>query len=375
MDDLFVSPDWESCPDSSLEVGSDYVYCIGDEPFSSVAIRGRVIFNDGVTAVLQVTDRYEECCFLVLDYDEVRQFIPEFHYPDAQTSHNEYLCLDVETESTLFERDSDTDAIGEYNYDDIGKLVFTPLDPYRFRMDRIKKLFIYRMKEIEREREDKRNSYDSTITVELPELTIDEMCQEYDQQRGNPNSDDELFYSLNRSIKWLTQRNCAIVAAWRGEYNRKANNGRNNELQQKIRAIGYSVIRVKGCYAEIGEPLKKENSFLVFDLDDSKDFMQDIYTLSEHYEQDCFLYKPVDEEVAYLVGTNDNYGKGKIDRAGFMKINSETASEFTKVAAGTISFVKNSDDAPVSPEKVVNASPVFGEFRKKRDLYKFRAAM
>ena len=230
-------------------------------------------------------------------------------------------------------------------------------------------------RKIEREREAKRNSYDSTITVELPELTIDEMCQEYDQQRGNPNSDDELFYSLNRSIKWLTQRNCAIVTAWRGEYNRKANNGRNNELQQKIRAIGYSVIRVKGCYAEIGEPLKKENSFLVFDLDDSKDFMQDIYTLSEHYEQDCFLYKPVDEEVAYLVGTNDHYGKGKIDRAGFMKINSETASEFTKVAAGTISFVKNSDDAPVSPEKVVNVSPVFGEFRKKRDLYKFRAAM
>lgn len=112
-------------------------------------------------------------------------------------------------------------------------------------------------------------------------------------------------------------------------------------MQQKLRALGYGVIRVKGCYAEIGRPLEKENSFLVFDLEDTKDFMQNIYDLSEYNEQDCFLYKPVDEEVAYLVGTNDHYGKGKIDLAGFMKINSETADAFTKVASGTISFEKD----------------------------------
>lgn len=342
LNELFARSDWEFCPDSSLDVGSDYVYHLGDDDFSSVSIRGRVLFNDGVTAVLQVINRNEECCFQVLGYDEVRKYIPEFHDPDAQASRKEYLCLDVETESNLFERDSDSDAIGAYYLDDNGELLFTPVDPFRFRMDRIKKLFTNRLAEMEKEEEDKQKSYDSTISIDLSGLAIDEMYQEYDQQHGNPNSDEELRHSLNRSIQWLRHRNCAILSAWRGKYNRKENDGRNSTLQKKLRALGYGVIRVKGCYAEIGRPLEKENSFLVFDLDDSEDFMQNIYDLSEYYEQDCFLYKPVNEEVAYLIGTNDDYGKGKIDLAGYMIINSETASAFTKAASGIISFEKNS---------------------------------
>ena len=113
LDEFFARPDWEFCPDSSLDVGSDYVYHIGGDDFSSVSIRGRVLFNDGVTAIMQVTNRYEECFFEILYYNEVRRFFPEFKDPDAH-SQNEYLCLDVETESNLFARDPETDAIGEY---------------------------------------------------------------------------------------------------------------------------------------------------------------------------------------------------------------------------------------------------------------------
>lgn len=151
LDELFARPDWESFPDSSLDVGSDYVYLIGDDDFSSVAIRGHVLFNDGVTAILQVTNRYEECFFNILYYNEVKRFFPEFKDPDAQRL-KEYLCLDVETESNLFERDPETDVIGKYHFDDEGQWEFTPVDPIRFRMERLKKLLIYRMKEMERER-------------------------------------------------------------------------------------------------------------------------------------------------------------------------------------------------------------------------------
>ena len=337
---LFDRPDWESCPDSSLDVGSDYVYHIGDDVLYSVSIRGHVLFNDGVTAILRVTNRYEECFFEILYYNEVRRFFPEFKDPDAH-SQNEYLCLDVETESHLFERDPETDAIGTYHLDEHEQWVFTPVDLVRFRMERIKKLLVYLVAEKEKKEEEKQKSYDSTISIDLSDLAIDEMYQEYDQQHGNPNSDEELRHSLNRSIQWLRHRNCAILSAWRGKYNRKENDERNSTLQKKLRVFGYGVIRVKGCYAEIGRPLEKENSFLVFDLDDSEDFMQNIYELSEYNEQDCFLYKPVDEEVAYLIGTNDDYGKDRIDLAGFMRINSETADAFTKVSNGTISFQKN----------------------------------
>ena len=333
LDELFARPDWESFPDSSLDVGNDDV-------LYSVSIRGHVLFNDGVTAILRVTNRYEECFFEILYYNEVRRFFPEFKDPDAH-SQNEYLCLDVETESNLFERDPETDAIGTYHLDEDEQWVFTPVDLVKFRMERFKKLLVYLVAEKEKEEEEKQKSYDSTISVNLSDLAIDEMYQEYDEQHGNPTSDNDLHRSLKRSIDWLNHRNCAIVTAWRGKYKRKENNERNRTLQKKLRALSYGVIRVKGCYAEIGKPLEKENSFLVFDLEDSEDFMQNIYNLSEHYEQDCFLYKPVDEEVAYLVGTNDHYGKGKIDLAGFMRINSETAEAFTKVASGIISFEKN----------------------------------
>ena len=322
-------------------MGRDYVYHIGDDDFSSVSIRGRVLFNDGITAILQVINRYEECCLEILHYDEVKRFFPEFKDPDAQRL-KEYLCLDVETETNFFYRDPKTDEIGYYYFDTDGEWTFSPIDAHEFRMQRIQKLFIYRIKEMEKEQEEKQKPYDSIITVGLSGLAIDEMEQEYDQQHGNPTSADELHRGLNRSFHWLTHRNCAILTAWRGNYNRKENDERNSTLQKKLRALGYGVIRVKGCYAEIGRPLEKENSFLVFDLDDSEDFMQNIYDLSEYYEQDCFLYKPVDEDVAYLIGTNDDYGKGKIDLAGYMKINSETASAFTKVASGIISFEKNS---------------------------------
>ena len=337
LTELFARPDWENYLDNSLEIGCDYVYPVSDE----TAIRGRVLFNDGVTAILQVTNRYEECFFEILYYDEVKRFFPQFTDPDAKKL-KEYLCLDVETESNLFFRDPDTDIIGHLHFDENGKFVFSPLDENEFRIERFKKLITYRLAEMGKEEEEKQKSYESTISVDLSALAIDEMYQEYDQQHGNPNPDDVFYRSLKRSIHWLTHRNCAIVTAWRGKYNRKANDARNNELQQKLRALGYGVIKVKGCYAEIGRPLEKENSFLVFDLDDSKNFMQNIYDLSEYYEQDCFLYKPVDEEVAYLVGTNDDYGKDRIDLAGYLTINSETADAFTKVASGIISFEKNS---------------------------------
>ena len=145
LNEAFARPDWESCPDSSLDVGNDYVYRIGDDDFSSVAIRGRVLFNDGVTAILKVTNRYEECFFEILYYNEVRRFFPEFKDPDDHSQDeylcfpDEYLCLDVETESHLFERDPETDAIGTYHLDEDEQWVFTPVDLVRFRMERIKK--------------------------------------------------------------------------------------------------------------------------------------------------------------------------------------------------------------------------------------------
>ena len=336
LDELYARPEWEDI-ESSLNVGCDYIYYVSNE----TSIRGRVLYNDGVTAILQVTNRYVECFFEILYYKEVKRFFPWFNDHEAQTSRKEYLCLDVETETNLFSRDTDTNKIGHYHIDERGQYVFTPIDECEFRMQRCKKLLIYRMKEIERERNAKQSSYNSTVTVCLDDTLIREMYQEYDKQHGISAKDDVLHHGINRSIYWLTHRNCAILSAWRGTYSRKENDKRNKELQQSLRSLGYGVIRVMGCYAEIGKPIEKENSFIAFDLSDTDNFMENIYNLSEHYDQDCFLYKPIDEETAYLIGTNDDYGKGKIDLVGYLHINNESTENFTKDASGTISYSKN----------------------------------
>ena len=338
LDDF--KPDWAICPDASLEVGCDYVYHLTEE----ICMRGHVLFNDGVTAILKITNRYEECWFHVLYYQEIKEFFPAFVDLEA-TRLSEYLCLDVETEDLIFFRDPDDDVIKSWKEDDNGEWKLCAVDLTTFRIGRFKKMLLHELTRIEKEQQEKEQreeeNYDTVIRAYLDDTVIQNMYKEYDQDHGNKESDEVLYYSLKRTIDWLNNRNCAIISAWRSSYTRSEKDKRNRELQRTLREYGYGVIRVKGCYAEIGRPIEKENSYLVFDLDDSDGFIDNIYTQSEKYEQDCFLYKPKDEHVAYLIGTNDVYGKGKIDIAGIMRINSEKAENYTEVKSNRISFEKN----------------------------------
>lgn len=333
--------------ESSLSIGNRYHYTVAYWGSEELYIEGNVVFNDGVTAIIKVIDSYEECWCEVLYYNEVKQYIPSFFDPEAKRL-TEYLCIDVEEQCNIFFRDPDTDKIMLHHYDEEGNHSLIPADATKFRMERIKKLFFHNLEEWQKNEKAKaeaaKKKYGSLIRVYVLENAIENMYDEYDKLKGNPSSDDTLSYSLNRSLYWLNNRNCAILTAWRGSYSKAENNHRNQELQNSLRNLGYGVIRVKGCYAEVGRPVEKENSFLVFDLDDTPDFKDKIYEQSERYEQDCFLYKALDEEVAYLIGTNDNFGKGKFITAGALRINSNDAENFSEVASGRVSFERNNSE-------------------------------
>ena len=316
-----------------LSVGQKYVYHIDDE----ITISGTVVFNDGVTAIIKVTDRYGEGYFEIIYYKELRQIFPFFHDAEAQ-SLTEYLCLDVETEYNLFYRDPDGGTLMKQCYDEDGSFNPIPLDSSIFRKERLKKKLIYELGKIDAEKEERfKNATSPVVNVELPQSAMDEALQDFETDSDG----DVLHYSLNRTVFWLNNRNCAILSAWRGEFSRTENDRRNNELQQSLRSLGYGVIRLKGCYAEVGQSIGKENSYLVFDLEDTQEFRDIIYEHSERYNQDCFLFKPVNEDNAYLIGTNDNYGKGKVDNVGILHINSVTAENYSEVGSGRISFEKS----------------------------------
>lgn len=332
-------PDWADCPNQGLEVGCDYLYYFDEE----VCMRGHVLYNDGVTAILKVVNRYEECCFHVFHYDEIKQFYFAFIDPET-TRLSEYFCLDVETENLLFFRDPDDDVIKNWREEKNGEWKLCEVDPVAFRIERMKKVFLSQFTKFLKEKEDERKkeaeAFDSVINVDLDDTAIQDMYKEYDQEHGNPSSDDTFSYSLNRSLHWLNHRNCAVLTAWRGHYSRSENDNRNRNLQRTLRESGYGVIRVKGFYTAVDKTIERENSFLVFDLNDSNDFLENIYVQSEFYEQESFLYKPIDENVAYLIGTNDEYGKCNIDIAGVMRINSDVSENYSKINSGKISFEK-----------------------------------
>lgn len=318
-----------------LSLGQEYRYYVDDE----VYVEGKVVSNDGVTAIIKVTDRYGEGFFQILYYKEVRQYFPAFRDDEAERL-TEYLCLDIETECNLFFRDPESDAIMLQYFDENDKFSPIPADVFKFRMERIKKKLIFELKKMEdAEKEKAANLTDPLVNVDVSSSALDDMYNDFDKERGN--EDEKFEYSLNRSVHWLNNRNCAILTAWRGNYNRSENNKRNQELQQALREFGFGVIRVKGCYPEIGKEVDKENSFLVIDLEDTPDFREIIYEHSERYEQDNFLYKPVDEEKAYLIGTNDNYGKDKVEYIGVLHINKYDAEQYSEIGSGRISFEKD----------------------------------
>lgn len=117
-----------------LSKGKFYRYDVNDE----VYIEGQVVSNDGVTAIIKVTDRYGEGFFEILYNKEIRQFFPSFRDKEAE-SLTEYLCLDIETECNLFFRDPDSDTIMLRVYNDNNECSLIPAEPFKFRMERLKR--------------------------------------------------------------------------------------------------------------------------------------------------------------------------------------------------------------------------------------------
>jgi len=146
--------------------------------------------------------------------------------------------------------------------------------------------------------------------------------------------------SLNRAVYWINKTDCANITAWRSGNKRAINDANNRELQETLRAMGYGVIKLQGFYAEVGQDVSKENSFLVFDQNDDPNFYENLYKLSEKFDQDCFLYKAAEEDIAYLIGTNEDFIRDNGERveAGRLRIGNISAKIYSEIGSGRISF-------------------------------------
>ena len=185
------------------------------------------------------------------------------------------------------------------------------------------------------------------IEILLPEFEIEDLV-EVQAVSKEPISQDEgqdlsilpVNASLNRAVYWIKKTDCANITAWRSGNKRAINDANNRELQETLRAMGYGVIKLQGFYAEVGQDVSKENSFLVFDQNDDSNFYENLYKLSEKFDQDCFLYKAAEEDVAYLIGTNEDFIRDNGERVevGRLHIGSLSAKTYSEIGSGRISF-------------------------------------
>ncbi len=189
--------------------------------------------------------------------------------------------------------------------------------------------------------------FEKVIDISLPEEEIEDLVH-IDVISHDEGSDDasglaETYAtnaSLNRAVYWITTTDCANITAWRSGNKRAINDANNRELQETLRAMGYGVIKLQGFYAEVGHDVSKENSFLVFDQNDDPNFYDNLRMLSEKFDQDCFLYKAADEDVAYLIGTNEDFirNNGERKEVGRLRIGNIDATTYSAIGSGRISF-------------------------------------
>ena len=133
------------------------------------------------------------------------------------------------------------------------------------------------------------------IKILLPSFEIDDLLEEKAVTEENPVVNLDVIpsnASPNRAVYWINKTDCANITAWRSGNNRAINDANNRELQETLRSMGYGVIKLQGFYAEVGQDVSKENSFLVFDQNDNPNFYDNLRMLSEKFDQDCSSSKP-----------------------------------------------------------------------------------
>lgn len=184
------------------------------------------------------------------------------------------------------------------------------------------------------------------IEIQLPSFEIEDLVEMQAVTKAPVVQEDQDWQiipsnaSLNRAVYWITTTDCANITAWRSGNKRAINDANNRELQETLRALGYGVIKLQGFYAEVGHDVSKENSFLVFDQNDDPNFYENLYKLSEKFDQDCFLYKAAEEDIAYLIGTNEDFIRDNGERveAGRLRIGNLSAKIYSEIGSGRISF-------------------------------------
>lgn len=298
-------------------------------------ITGDVIYNDGQTAIIEVMEMTPNLFPFTLFCNEIDSRFLNLNFQNNDPN-KKYFCIDIASMTSLFYYDMGMGYLAEAFYDETGDFIdYDLLD--------LNDVPAKELEGIDFETAEQ-------LSIQLKETEIEEFEDQDVFRRSDvinemAEIEDGVFailpdhFSVNRAVSWFNAKDCAILTAWRNGKTRKTNDDNNQKLQGQLRDLGYGVTTITGWYPEKDKDLARENSFLTVNLNDESSFRDDIFKLSEYYEQDCFLYKKAGYDTpALYVYTNDDCGKGKVKLAGRLRIDNMDAKAFSQIKTGRITF-------------------------------------
>ena len=335
---------WTPQDPSKTEFSSEKFDAFIDDYFSildDAHISGEVIYNDGKSAIIEVTDMTQSLFPFTLFYNEVKNNFPHL---DKQNSnpYQKYFCVDIASMTSLYLYDMDYGCLTDAVYDDEGNFDYydLPTDDGFEDLSHLPEL--------------PEATPPEQITIRLDESEIEELENQdalldienwnilVEDENGNLSINNKgVACSIERARTWFNTRDCAILSAWRQGKLRKENDDNNRMLQQRLRELGYGVTKVTGWYPEENREMARENSFLTVNLNDEESFRDNLSELSELYDQECFLYKKsgYDNPAVYVYTKDvDEYQKGDVKLLGRLRIGNMDADAYSQIRAGRITF-------------------------------------
>ena len=171
--------------------------------------------------------------------------------------------------------------------------------------------------------------------------------------------------SLNRMMLWLNKCDCAFITAFRYKlidianqdktyygpndnwedkkiFTHEENREKNKLLKAELLNLKYGVTTVKRVYPEGMNNESSEESFFVVNIFNDPNFLNNLLSLAEYFNQDSIYYKPKDKTYGYLIGTNGATYPGYHKKGDESKLKPDSASNFmSRIGNKAFSFIPN----------------------------------
>lgn len=171
--------------------------------------------------------------------------------------------------------------------------------------------------------------------------------------------------SLNRMMLWLNKCDCAFITAFRYKlidianpdktyygpndnwtdkkiFTHEENREKNKLLKAELLNLKYGVTTVKRVYLEGMNNESSEESFFVVNRFNDPNFLNNLLSLAEYFNQDSIYYKPKDKTYGYLIGTNGATYPGYHKKGDESKLKPGSASNFmSRIGNKAFSFIPN----------------------------------